>query len=65
MTLLRLQPTLLAILALLLGAPLAAQLPGAVLVGHVSDSLTGAGLPGANILVPATLRGPRTDARGD
>lgn len=65
MTSLGLQPTLLAILALLLGAPLAAQRPDAELVGRVSDSLTGAGLPGAIVLVPGTLLETRTDTRGD
>ncbi|HEU4586007.1 MAG TPA: carboxypeptidase-like regulatory domain-containing protein, partial [Gemmatimonadaceae bacterium] len=65
MTSLRLRPTLLAILALLLGAPLAAQRPAAELGGRVSDSLTGAGLPGAIIIVPGTLLETRTDARGD
>jgi iron complex outermembrane receptor protein len=65
MTPLRLRPMLLAILALLLSAPLAAQLPDAELVGRVSDSLTGAALRGAIILVPGTLLETRTDARGD
>jgi outer membrane receptor protein involved in Fe transport len=54
-----------ATLALLLAANLVAQAPTAELIGHVSDSLTGAGLPDAIILLPGTLLETRTDTHGD
>jgi len=56
---------LVAILTLLCSAWLGAQAPTAELIGHVSDSLTGTGLPGAIILLPGTLLETRTDAHGD
>jgi outer membrane receptor protein involved in Fe transport len=51
--------------ALLFATTLAAQGTAAELVGHVSDSLTGAGLPAAIILIPGTLLETRTDSHGN
>lgn len=48
-----------------LSVALSAQEPTAELVGRVSDSLTGAGVAGAIVLVRGTLLETRTDSRGD
>ncbi len=70
MKLLRLRPKPLVISTLiastaLASTPLTAQTADVELSGRVSDSLTGAGLSGAIILIPGTLLETRTDARGD
>jgi iron complex outermembrane receptor protein len=54
-----------ATMALLCSARVVAQAQSAELIGRVSDSLTGAGLPGAIILLPGTLLETRTDAHGE